>query len=255
LLSSVLEPLGLLGAPWRTRYVGGTLSGAPTTGTFAAGDFIIDQTGSVWICTVAGSPGTWARPGGGAATNVSPNRQIQRNIAAGFIDQTWDIFGAASSSGSSSAPSTQSVYGTLAGLVAGDVITNVFVSVSVLGVGTAPTGIYLGLFSKAGVLLASTSNVAASTNWTTTTEIVKFTFTTPYTVPASDGYYFAFLQNGAWGTTALTLLHGNQNSAQMSHTVAGGAGANLAVKQTGQATLPAPATLVNDVTNFWFGWS
>ena len=42
-----------------TRYVGGTTSGAPTSGTFNAGDFIIDQTGVLWICTATGSPGTW----------------------------------------------------------------------------------------------------------------------------------------------------------------------------------------------------
>jgi hypothetical protein len=56
-------PLGLTGATAATRYVGGTTSGAPTTGTFAKGDFVIDQTGNVWICTVAGTPGTWVSPG------------------------------------------------------------------------------------------------------------------------------------------------------------------------------------------------
>lgn len=53
-------PVGLTGATAATRYVGGTASGAPSTGTFAVGDFVIDQTGSLWICTVAGSPGTWS---------------------------------------------------------------------------------------------------------------------------------------------------------------------------------------------------
>jgi hypothetical protein len=52
-------PLALAGAAAATRFVGGTTSGAPTTGTFAKGDLVIDQVGRVWICTVAGSPGTW----------------------------------------------------------------------------------------------------------------------------------------------------------------------------------------------------
>jgi hypothetical protein len=52
-------PSGLTGATAASRYVGGTTSGAPTTGTFATGDFIIDEAGLIWICTVAGSPGTW----------------------------------------------------------------------------------------------------------------------------------------------------------------------------------------------------
>ena len=50
---------GLTGATAATRYVGGTASGAPTAGTFAVGDFVIDQTGMIYVCTVAGTPGTW----------------------------------------------------------------------------------------------------------------------------------------------------------------------------------------------------
>jgi hypothetical protein len=60
-------PLALTGATAATRYVGGTASGAPATGTFAVGDFVIDQTGKVYVCTTAGSPGTWSQVGGSAA--------------------------------------------------------------------------------------------------------------------------------------------------------------------------------------------
>lgn len=56
---------GLTGAVAATRYVGGTVSGAPTEGTFAVGDFVIDQTAQVWICIGAGTPGTWDTPGSG----------------------------------------------------------------------------------------------------------------------------------------------------------------------------------------------
>lgn len=52
---------GLTGATAASRYVGATTSGAPTSGTFVVGDFIIDQTGLIWVCTVAGSPGTWTK--------------------------------------------------------------------------------------------------------------------------------------------------------------------------------------------------
>lgn len=57
-------PIGLPGATAPTRYVGGTASGAPVTGTFAVGDFVIDDTGAVWVCTAAGTPGTWTTVGG-----------------------------------------------------------------------------------------------------------------------------------------------------------------------------------------------
>ena len=50
---------GLTGATAASRYVGATASGAPTSGTFAVGDFIIDQTATIWVCITAGTPGTW----------------------------------------------------------------------------------------------------------------------------------------------------------------------------------------------------
>lgn len=57
--SANISAAGLTGATAASRYVGATASGAPTSGTFAVGDFIIDQTGIMWICTAAGTPGTW----------------------------------------------------------------------------------------------------------------------------------------------------------------------------------------------------
>jgi len=50
---------GLTGATAASRYVGGTTNGAPVSGTFAVGDFIVDQTSTFWVCTTAGTPGTW----------------------------------------------------------------------------------------------------------------------------------------------------------------------------------------------------
>lgn len=47
------------------RFVGGTTSGAPASGTFRVGDFSIDQSGYMWICTAAGSPGTWINAASG----------------------------------------------------------------------------------------------------------------------------------------------------------------------------------------------
>lgn len=67
-------PTGKTGATAVSTYAGATTGGPPTTGTFALGDFIIDQTGLEWVCTVAGSPGTWRTTnnllGAGYNTNV-----------------------------------------------------------------------------------------------------------------------------------------------------------------------------------------
>jgi len=57
-------PSGLTGATEAARFVGGTVSGAPVAGTFAAGDYVIDQSGLVHICAAAGSPGIWIAAGG-----------------------------------------------------------------------------------------------------------------------------------------------------------------------------------------------
>ena len=45
------------------RWVGGMAGlGAPTSGTWGAGDWVVDDYGNVWICTAAGTPGTWITP-------------------------------------------------------------------------------------------------------------------------------------------------------------------------------------------------
>ncbi|SBT63918.1 hypothetical protein GA0070622_0886 [Micromonospora sediminicola] len=48
-----------------------TGTGAPTTGTWATGDAVVDAAGVLWLCTAGGTPGTWAG-GGGSAVSVMP---------------------------------------------------------------------------------------------------------------------------------------------------------------------------------------
>jgi len=62
---------GLPGATAASRHAGATTSGAPTTGTFAVGDFIVDQSGAMYVCTVAGTPGTWQLSGVSVNQNVA----------------------------------------------------------------------------------------------------------------------------------------------------------------------------------------
>lgn len=59
-----LAPSGLAGASNASRYVGATTGGAPTSGTFAVGDYVIDRNGNLWECVAAGTPGTWRRTDG-----------------------------------------------------------------------------------------------------------------------------------------------------------------------------------------------
>jgi hypothetical protein len=73
---------GLTGATAASRWVGATASGAPASGTFSVGDFVIDQTGQVWICTTAGSPGTWTSSSASALTAAKAAcLQIANNLS------------------------------------------------------------------------------------------------------------------------------------------------------------------------------
>ena len=62
---------GLTGTSGQSRLVGTVSGAAPTTGTFAVGDFVVDQTGAMWICTVAGTPGTWQLSGVSVNENIA----------------------------------------------------------------------------------------------------------------------------------------------------------------------------------------
>ena len=72
---------GLPGATAASRYAGATASGAPTSGTFSVGDFIVDQSGAMYVCTVAGTPGTWQLSGVSVNENIAGKNFI---INGGF---------------------------------------------------------------------------------------------------------------------------------------------------------------------------
>ena len=75
---------GLTGATAASRYVGATTSGAPASGTFLKGDFVIDQTAKVWVCTTTGSPGTWTQAGG--SPNSLPVFNVLNTAYSGGAD-------------------------------------------------------------------------------------------------------------------------------------------------------------------------
>ena len=73
---------GLPGATAASRHAGATASGAPTSGTFAVGDFIVDQSGAMYVCIVAGTPGTWQLSG----VSVNENIAAKNFIIKGGMD-------------------------------------------------------------------------------------------------------------------------------------------------------------------------
>lgn len=78
-----LAPASTTGATVAARYFRGTASGAPTTGTWVAGDIVPGVDGAFWHCTVGGTPGTWVQTGSGtyqtiaiAATKAATNEVV-----------------------------------------------------------------------------------------------------------------------------------------------------------------------------------
>lgn len=93
---------GLTGATAASRYVGATASGAPASGAFLVGDFVIARNGHLLICTTAGSPGTWT-DAGSVGNLVSSVFGRTGAVAAQTGDYTASQVGALASSSDLSA--------------------------------------------------------------------------------------------------------------------------------------------------------
>ncbi len=77
-------PAALTGATQAARFVGATTSGAPVSGTFAVGDVVVARDGHVFVCTSAGTPGTWVDVGAGASVSyATPSIVLGSSAAAG----------------------------------------------------------------------------------------------------------------------------------------------------------------------------
>lgn len=76
---------GLTGAINASRYAGATTTGSPSTGAFLLGDFVIDQTGLIWICTVSGSPGTWVALVNTSATQSLTGKTLNSPVLSGTM--------------------------------------------------------------------------------------------------------------------------------------------------------------------------
>lgn len=90
LAATAVQASGLSGATATGRYVGVTSSGAPASGTFAVGDWVTTRDGRIWMCTVAGSPGTWVQPSPPPNTNPANIQPIGTVAAAGSTGLSAD---------------------------------------------------------------------------------------------------------------------------------------------------------------------
>lgn len=83
---------GLTGATVASRYVGGTSGGAPVSGTFTVGDYVVDTVnGTIYICVTSGSPGTWTSVSqGGTRILATPISTTSNGTATSGTTETFD---------------------------------------------------------------------------------------------------------------------------------------------------------------------
>ena len=132
-------------------------AGAPTSGTFAAGEQIRDERGELWLCVGGGTPGVWRR-----AATVFPGTA---GGAVNLLENPVRLFDSRTNGGSR-LPARAKVDVAIAGVVVNGVSIPVG-AVAVIGnvtvAGTsAPSG-YLTLYAEGTTPSSATSNI----NWST----------------------------------------------------------------------------------------
>lgn len=218
-------PLGLTGATAATRYVGATASGAPASGAFQKGDFVIDQTGALYVCTVAGSPGTWASTG---ATGISISSQTagQMLVSDGtnFVNTANPLFGCAPAGAiAETFPREYAAFGDVSTLATGrlqmqaiwlpkGVSCSSITFVSGTTAATLPLNQLFGLYNSSRALLRGTTD-DTSTAWAAAAA-KTLALTSAFVTTYAGLHYVAIL---VVATTVPTLLgtRGNIGSAAM----------------------------------------
>ena len=178
---------GLTGATAASRYVGATTGGAPSSGTYAVGDYTVDQTGAMWVCTVAGSPGTWTIVGSNPGGNgyLSP---LLYNLAAMTLDP-----GTATAVSQLSA-STHYVFKVVA-QASQNVSKVTFYSATTQGSGC--TNFYVALYNSTGNLISGSPSTSDQGTAFNSLGTISASFGTATGVTEGSTYYISFWQGTA----------------------------------------------------------
>lgn len=179
---------GLTGAVAASRYVGATASGAPTSGTFAKGDYIVDLTGSVWVCYTAGTPGTWVQ--------LAPPPNVPLPTDYGYLGWSFDP-GATSGS---TAMTVNNLYLTRIEVHRPISVTNIVVGYTTAGSALTSGECFAGLYNSSGTLIGTTADQSAA--WVATAQkmLPMALVGGPYSL--NPGFYWgALLAQGSGGPT------------------------------------------------------
>lgn len=66
-------------------------AGAPTSGTWAVGDTVLDSAGAWWLCTAGGTPGTWLTPASGGSAPRTADVRITAGDVALSPAGSWTV--------------------------------------------------------------------------------------------------------------------------------------------------------------------
>ncbi len=191
---------GLTGATQASRYVGATASGAPGSGTFAVGDHVIARNGHVFVCTAAGTPGTWVDAGsvGNLVTSVFTR--------TGAVVATAGDYTGVAVGGTADAVATGAITNAMVNAAAAIAVSKLAAGLAgqVIG-GTTPAYAYPPGFEIAYDQITSGVNVVSTTEGTPTA-IIAGTAHTYENVPYVAEFFSASVTDSSAAAGTITVL-------------------------------------------------
>jgi parallel beta-helix repeat protein len=216
---------GVAGATAGARFAGGTRSGAPTSGSWKAGDYVIDHTGKVWIYTGSAWVAAGGSNGGGVtvdntslplqdaivATPGNSGRAAPSNHAhprtywtasdQKLVTWTMDVMAATANS---TLPAAGTLYVVRVHVPVAATVRNVLAGVTNAGSGLRSGQCFAGLWNASSrALVGATAD--QSTHWATTGFKTMPLTGTGANLAAGD-YYVGLYANG---TTLPNFVRGN----------------------------------------------
>lgn len=216
-----------------------TSSGAPTTGTWAVGDAVQDSDGAWWLCTVAGTPGTWVGTLTTAGGTISGNLAVTGHALGGDSPAAHGI-AAWCYDPALAVNSTQLTAGTLylvrVNIAAAVNVTKIYWWVGNQGSSPVSGQNEVGLYAADGTRLAVTNvDAAISTAGMKTTTIASQALT------AGSFYWVGLLFNASVPPT-LTRASGWTGVAAAANLGLAAATFRFATNGTGRTALPVSIT-------------
>lgn len=173
------------GAAVGTRLVGGNASGAPVSGTFLLGDFVVNSDGSMFVCTSAGTPGTWSAVGAGPPV---ADATLNGLLAWTFDDVCCDVSG-----GTGVTIGSGTLYLEKVEVPVARSVTSIVARIVTAGSGLTGGENFAGIYNLAGTRLGTTAD--QTTPWASAGSITMAISGGPILLPAAT-YYIAILVNG-----------------------------------------------------------